>query len=187
MQMRGVNQPNEKSDSADSVQHNLQTMAAVAGRDLEWGPGHGRKTFSNIENLFIETRWIVRLCLVLGRKTFSNIESFIGMFFFFFSFFYLFRDERFRARSHRCSTSCEETLWNHWHNVYCSGKELQRRQRSKWRYRAWWPFQKLQPLPARSEKRSENRFKALASDLKRAVGHENIPTLLGWHRDTRVG
>ena len=35
MQMRGVNQPNEKSDSADSVQHNPQSMAKVAKRDLE--------------------------------------------------------------------------------------------------------------------------------------------------------
>ena len=60
MQMRGVNEPNKESDSADSDQHNPKSMAKVAGRDLEWGPEHGRETFSNIES-FINWNVLNRL------------------------------------------------------------------------------------------------------------------------------
>ena len=50
MQMRGVNQPKEKSESADSNEDNPCIIAKVAGTDLERGPGHGRNTFSNVES-----------------------------------------------------------------------------------------------------------------------------------------
>ena len=64
-QMRGVNEPNEKSDSSDSVQHNPQSMAEVARnetRDTEERP------FRMLKVIIIETRGIPRLCLSLGRK-----------------------------------------------------------------------------------------------------------------------
>jgi len=50
MQMRGVNKAKEKSESADSVQNNSLSMVAVARKDLDWGLGHWRKTFSNVES-----------------------------------------------------------------------------------------------------------------------------------------
>ena len=56
MQMRGANQPNEKSDSADSNEDNPCSIAEVAETDLERGPGHGRKTYTNVESFINVTR-----------------------------------------------------------------------------------------------------------------------------------
>ena len=50
MQMRGVNQPKEKSERADSNEDNPFSIAKVFVTDLERGPGHGRKAFSNVES-----------------------------------------------------------------------------------------------------------------------------------------
>ena len=55
MQMRGANQPNEKSDSADSNEDNPCSIAKVAGTDLERGPGHERP-FRMLKVLLIVTR-----------------------------------------------------------------------------------------------------------------------------------